>query len=254
MYKPKHTPISHLTELQTTLPECFSLICWNLQKVDFSHYLNRRIEDLLDIEEMHILSMQEARIQPQQNSFFGLPFHMSPNIETKTNVYGALTASSHKQKPFGQFLTRTKELGLTTHKPTIITQHPLNNGQTLTHINIHAINFVPHLAFKKELALLVQKIQDIKGPMIFSGDFNTWNNTRLNTLLRLTKQLNLTKVEFDDITPIKTLNRQPLDHIFYRELSLIKSQAINVTHISDHNPIIAKFCLTESHKSRLNQW
>ena len=91
--------------------------------------------------------------------------------------------------------------------------------------------------------MLLHKIEPISGPMIFSGDFNTWNKTRLRTLQTITQQLDLTMVEYPDIRPIKTLNRQPLDHIFYRGLQLKKSRAISVPHISDHNPIIAEFSL-----------
>jgi len=130
-----------------------------------------------------------------------------------------------------------------THKTAIITEHLLSNNQILTHLNIHAINFVPHLLFKKELASLWDKIRHISGPLIISGDFNTWNRTRLRTLTAATNQLNLTQVEFPDPRPIKTLNRQHLDYIFYRDLTLKEAQALSVPDISDHNPLIARFCL-----------
>ena len=240
MYKPKHSPLSDKTS-ELRLPNPFSLISWNLQKVDFSIYQPRKIEQLLNIEEMHILSLQEARIHENQRSFFGLPFCMAPNIETPNNVYGALTASAYQLEASHQFLTASRELGFATHKPAIITQHSLANKETLTHVNIHAINFVPHYIFKKELKLLLRKIEDMQGPLIISGDFNTWNRTRLTTLLKMTNQLELQMVDYPDIRPIKTLNRQPLDHIFYRGLTLNASRAISVPHISDHNPIIAEF-------------
>lgn len=240
MYRPKNSPISSDSQL-VKLPKRFSLICWNLHKTDFSNFQPRRIEKLLDIEEMHILSLQEARVQPNQNHCFGLPFRMSPNIQTRTNTFGAITASAYQQSTHHQFLTRSRELGFATHKSAITTQFILSNGSILTHVNIHAINFVPHLVFKKELQHLLENIKSIEGPLIFSGDFNTWNKARVKTLTNATNQLGLTKVVFSDSKPIKTLNRQPLDHIFYRGLRLLKSRAINVPMISDHNPIIAEF-------------
>ncbi len=242
MYRPKHSPLSNQLA-EAKLPDPFSLICWNLHKEDFSTFHPRNIEQLLNIEEMHILSLQEARINENQGTFFGLPFSMAPNIETPNNVYGALTASAYQHHTYHQFLTTSRELGFATHKPAIITQHPLNDGQILTHVNIHAINFVPHYVFKKELQLLIHKIEELEGPLIISGDFNTWNKARVTTLAKTVNKLGLTKVDYPDIRPIKTLNRQPLDHIFYRNLTLKNSRAITVPHISDHNPIIAEFSL-----------
>lgn len=240
MYRPKHTPVRPL-DSTSPLPEEFSVISWNLQKVDFSGSQLQTIEQLLHIEEMHILSLQEARVNEHQNRFFGHPFSMAPNIETPKNTYGVVTASAYEHSTYQQFLTTSRELGFATHKPAIITRHNMNNGDCLTHVNIHAINFVPHHVFKKELQLLWNKIESIEGPLIISGDFNTWNRTRVKTLQTATQRLNLNKVDYPDVRPIKTLNRQPLDHIFYRNLTLKDCRVISVPHISDHNPIIARF-------------
>ena len=243
MLKPKTTPISQ-HQHQETLPECFTLLTWNLQKVDFFHYIHRPIESLLSIPKVHLLSLQEAVIKPEQNRFFNLPFFMAPNIETKKQFYGVVTASNYYQSAFSQQLTQSRELGVMTHKAALVTQHRLNNGQTLTHVNIHAINFVPHHIFKAELLLLWNNIRLTQGPLIVSGDFNTWNKMRLNTLLKATKQLNLSQVVFSDSQAIKTLNRHPLDYIFYRDLSMRDAVVLSVPEISDHNPLIASFSPT----------
>ncbi len=243
MLKPKITPISQIN-CQQTLPECFTLLTWNLQKVDFSHYIHRPIETLLSIPKVHLLSLQEAAIKPKQNRFFNLPFFMTPNIETKKQFYGVVTASNYYQSAFSQHLTQHRELGVMTHKAALVTKHPLHNGQTLTHVNIHAINFVPHYIFKTELRILWDNIKLTQGPLIVSGDFNTWNKLRLNTLLKATKQLNLSQVVFSDSRAIKTLNRHPLDYIFYRDLSMRDAVVLSVPEISDHNPLVATFSLT----------
>ncbi|HHS99733.1 MAG TPA: endonuclease/exonuclease/phosphatase family protein [Thiomicrospira sp.] len=243
MFKPKISPTSY-TESNTVLPDCFTLLTWNLQKVDFSHYIHRPIESLLSIKNAHLLSFQEAAIQHQQNRFFNLPFLMAPNIQTKKQLYGVLTASQFKQSAHQQCLTKNKELGWMTHKTALITHHPLSNGQTLTHVNIHAINFVPNQIFKTELRLLWNNILHTEGPLIVSGDFNTWNKARLAILLIATKRLNLSMVSYPDNSAIKTLNRQPLDYIFYRGIHLQDSLALSIPEISDHNSIIASFSLT----------
>jgi len=243
MYKPKLTPLgSSIPTPEDSLPETFTLLAWNLQKVDFAHFIFRPIEELIDVTRPHLLSLQEAYTRAMQNRFFSFPFVMAPNIQTKKGYYGVITATPFPIKPYQQCLTRSREIGLTTHKTALITHHTLSNGQTLTHVNIHAINFVGTRTFKKELNLLWRFITEQSGPMIISGDFNTWNKQRLKHLYTATERLNLKAVTFPDVKPIKTLLRQPLDHIFYRELTLKNAQALSVPHISDHNPLIATFC------------
>lgn len=249
MYKPKFTPIPHSlhnSQNSNALPDCFTLITWNLQKVDFSHYIHRPIEALLPVPEAHILSFQEAATRPSQFKFFDLPFVLAPNIQTQQKQFGVLTASAHHLKPHHQCLTQSRELGWMTHKTALITEHRLANGDTLTHVNIHAINFVPHQLFRKELQLLWKRLAHLEGPMIISGDFNTWNLTRLKTLDSATKQLGLRLTLFPDSRAIKTLNRQPLDHIYYRGLTLQNSEVLSIPEISDHNPLIATFCLAKN--------
>lgn len=244
MYKPKLSPVYNSHDNQThqeALPSRFTILSWNLQKVDFSHFIHRPIENLLPIQTPHLLSLQEAAIFNAQNKCFNLPFAMAPNIETAKKHFGVVTASVATSKPLRQCLTLSRELGWMTHKTALITQHELANRETLIHVNIHAINFVPHTLFLKELHLLWAQLSHHTGPMIISGDFNTWNSTRLKTLLQATQQLDLQQVSFPDSRPIKTLLRLPLDHIFYRGLNLNDSQALSVPNISDHNPILATF-------------
>lgn len=241
MYKPKLTPISTPSTITKCLPNPFRLIAWNCHKVNFDRHHQQPIEKLLNIPAPHILSLQEANLSPDQPHFFQLPYIMIPNIQTAKNLYGVLTASSHYFYPLRQQLTQSRELGFLTYKASLITQHPLSNGDLLTHLNIHAINFVPHLLFKREMKTIWTLLHQLTGPMILSGDFNTWNKKRVTTLLEMMAALELKKVTYPDERPIKTLNRQPLDYIFYRGLEVDTAQAMPVSHISDHNPLIVDF-------------
>lgn len=248
MYKPSYTPINYTTNgvLETRLPPCFTVLTWNLQKTDFSHYVQRPIRDLFrglnhDITP-HILSLQEAKTKPEQNTFFNLPYIMAPNIQTQKHHFGVVTASSSIITPTRQFLTQSREFGWTTHKTALITQHLLSNNQTLTHVNIHAINFVTNTTFYRELNKVWQYLEHVSGPIILSGDFNTWNAKRALNLMNAVDKLHLKTVAFPDHKPIKTMLRHPIDFIFYRDLILKESEAIPIKTISDHNPILATFC------------
>jgi endonuclease/exonuclease/phosphatase (EEP) superfamily protein YafD len=234
MYLPKFTPLAqthHSLTPGSPLPDCFTLLAWNLQKVDFSHHVHRSIDSLLPVNQVHLLSLQEAATQPMQNTFFNLPFVMAPNIQTRNKHFGVLTASEFGLTPHHQCLTQSRELGWMTHKTALITEHPLSNGLQLTHVNIHAINFVPHALFKKELLHLWQHLAQRHGPMIISGDFNTWTTNRMNTLRTAAESLGLKQVTYPDSRPINLLDAHTFD----------------VPEFSDHNPLTATFCLTPNH-------
>lgn len=246
MYKPKFSPISSLPAKGSHLPNPFRLITWNCHKVNFDKHHHQPIEALLSIPSPQILSLQEVAITPEQPHFFQLPYAMTPNIQTPNSLYGVLTASSHYFNPLRQQLTQCRELGCLTYKASLITLHPLSSGELLTHLNIHAINFVPHLLFQRELESISTLLAQQTGPMILSGDFNTWNKKRVATLSQTVKALNLTQVAYPDQRPIKTLNRQPLDYIFYRGLEVLNAEAMQVPTISDHNPLIVDFQIDTS--------
>lgn len=241
MYKPKLTPISSTLTNLGALPNPFRLIAWNCHKVDFTSHHHQPIESLLNIPSPQLLSLQEAALTPEQPHFFQLSYIMTPNIQTHKKLYGVLTASTHHFYPVRQQLTQCRELGCLTYKASLITLHPLSNGEMLTHLNIHAINFVPHLLFQREIESLWHLLKHQTGPMILSGDFNTWNKKRVQTLFKIVNALALTQATYPDHRPIKTLNRQPLDYIFYRGLKINATQAMRVPNISDHNPLIVDF-------------
>lgn len=242
MYQPKHSPISQNAE-QKVLPKTFSILCWNIQKTDFSNLSPHQLQQQLNLQAMHIFVLQEARIRNNQNRCLNLAFKMSPNLQTKQNVYGTITASAFQQVMQQQLITLNKELGFATHKSAMVSKFKIANGDILTLVNIHAINFVPHFIFYKELKQLFQSLENISGPMIFAGDFNTWSKRRIKTLNSFMESLGLIQAQVNDTKHIKTLNRQPLDHIFYRGLKIMQAKAIAVPSISDHNPIYAEFCI-----------
>jgi endonuclease/exonuclease/phosphatase (EEP) superfamily protein YafD len=98
-----------------------------------------------------------------------------------------------------------------------------------------------HGQYKKELLRIVERIRDIEGPMILCGDFNSWNKKRYETMMEFTKDLGLTQVMFDSKRYIKCFNKQPLDYVFYRGLSIESQKVLDISTISDHNPLIVRF-------------
>jgi endonuclease/exonuclease/phosphatase (EEP) superfamily protein YafD len=109
-------------------------------------------------------------------------------------------------------------------------------------VNIHAINFTFGIvAFGEQLERIRPLLAAHPGPMILSGDFNTWRRRRSDILDAFANDFNLTPVEFDD-DHRKMFFGQPLDHIYVRGLRIGESDTRQLNS-SDHNPLLVEFRL-----------
>ena len=76
------------------------------------------------------------------------------------------------------------------------------------------------------------------GPVILSGDFNTWRKKRLRIVESLAFDLGLEAMSFQE-DHRKTVFGQMLDHIYVRSLTPESTDTYNVSS-SDHNPLSAE--------------
>lgn len=122
-------------------------------------------------------------------------------------------------------------------KAALITEYRLQNrDDTLLVANVHAINFTPGTRhFQQQLQSIVDQLERHRGPIIFSGDFNTWRGKRQRILLDLIGYLELHAAAYDHDHRRHTFGFA-LDHLFYRGLKH-KRGIVNRVFSSDHNPI-----------------
>jgi len=241
MFKPQQTPQlpTHPASQLPPLPNRFNLLVWNLQKTPANQLHLPQLQQQLPIlthTPIHIYVLQEAVL----HSYLNLPYAISCNIQTKHQSYGVLTASDYQMACIAQFLTQKRELGIFTHKSALLTAHFFTDQTPLYLLNLHAMIFVPYFIFKKELQRLAHLITDLSAPLIVSGDFNTWNRKRTQWLHDCLSQHHLKAAPIKNAQHIKSIQRYPLDHIYYRDLTLHQAQAFNVPQCSDHNPLIAQ--------------
>jgi len=143
------------------------------------------------------------------------------------------TACAHTQK----------EPWLRLPKSALYATYALSNGQSLAVINVHAINFtIGTVEFRAQIDALRNAVKKHHGPMIIAGDFNTWSEERMAALSELMKTLAMKEVTFSPDSRTQFITGLVLDHIYYRDLSLIAAEAPE-TDASDHNPLIAQFRL-----------
>lgn len=168
-------------------------------------------------------------------------YAMASNIETFRHLYGVLTATKIAFNTISSHLSHRREGGLITYKSMLITHHELPDGRTLHVVNIHGINFVSIKVFVKELEKIKAALHSCSGPIIVAGDFNNWTKKRIMALETFQHALGLEKADVQEGHHVKQIFAKPLDHIFYRDLTLLKAKAIDTMKISDHNPIYATF-------------
>ncbi|CAM4462949.1 endonuclease/exonuclease/phosphatase family protein [Shewanella livingstonensis] len=130
-------------------------------------------------------------------------------------------------------------------KSSLLSYFPLSNGETLLVANLHSINFEYALdSYAEQLQQLLPALRAHKGPIIFGGDLNTWRQARLSMLSQITMVLGLKAVTPDDDTR-STVMGYPIDHIYYRGLTLQSARVIT-TETSDHHPLLAQFKVGDS--------
>ena len=117
---------------------------------------------------------------------------------------------------------------------------PLEKGDSLLLINVHLINFEWGIsAYQAQLEQLFSFVENHQGPIIMAGDFNAWNEDRLNLVNNLIQKYGLDSVVLSQDERVRFLG-YPLDYIFTRGVKVVSATSEVVTS-SDHNPLLMKF-------------
>ena len=124
-----------------------------------------------------------------------------------------------------------------------MTQYALSDTDlTLVVVNVHAVNFSLGLgAFSKQIEQIGDLLEGHVGPVIISGDLNTWRPKRVQIIEEFAASLDLTAVTFADDHRVKFFGNT-LDHIYVRGLHALDANT-EVVETSDHNPMSAVFSM-----------
>jgi len=114
---------------------------------------------------------------------------------------------------------------------------PLEKGDSLLLINVHLINFEWGIsAYQAQLEQIFSFVENHQGPIIMSGDFNAWNEDRLNLVNNLMKKYGLDSVALSQDERVRFLG-YPLDYIFTRGVKVVSATSEVVTR-SDFEKIL----------------
>ena len=91
-------------------------------------------------------------------------------------------------------------------------------------------------AYEEQLRTLMQLVSQHQGPLVLSGDFNSWNGYRMRIIRELIKEFGLIEVPFAQDHRLRFLGN-PLDHVFVRGLNVLNATT-EPTESSDHAPLL----------------
>jgi endonuclease/exonuclease/phosphatase (EEP) superfamily protein YafD len=228
------------------------VLSWNIAKNNHDTRWSKDFLTILEHYQPDLIFLQEFRLRMGSRHAVGaieMSWSFAPNfMDAYHQTYsGVLTAAKIKPLSNNSILTNHYEPIVKTPKVSLITEYSIvNRRETLLTINSHLINFVDLNKFRTQLHELELALSTHHGPIIFSGDFNTWSRKRAAILEKVATRLGLTPVAFapHESKKIKRfLLSPPLDYIFYRGLAEKKTSAKVLDHIcsSDHKPLLAEF-------------
>ena len=217
-----------------------SLLNWNVQK-NKQHNWSEDFQSL--INEKDLVLVQEASLRHDSINDIDASRHWSfaPGYTMDGEITGVMTLS--RIQPLTQCSFVTLEPLLRSPKATSVTEYALlDSDQTLVVVNIHAVNFSWGTgAFQQQFEQIHDVLRDHDGPVILSGDFNTWRKRRVQIVNEIAASLDLTSVSFGDELVDDNRTRvfgKVIDHIYVRGLSTLDSDT-EIVKSSDHNPMSA---------------
>jgi endonuclease/exonuclease/phosphatase (EEP) superfamily protein YafD len=221
----------------------FSLLSWNIfkgKKEGWAEDFRKlsRNTDILILQEAYLTDSLKKMLRQEEYHW-----DMAPAFKYRQIEAGVLTAA----RTASNFTCAFRETEPITRIPksVLITRYPMSGtDRELLVANIHGINFtMDNSAFRKQIDRLENILAAHRGPMIVSGDFNTWNSGRMSHVNATADRLDLTAVRFDKTHRSRFFGHD-IDHVYYRGLEA-KNAATPIVSTSDHNPLTVVFKLAD---------
>ena len=237
--------------------EDLRVLSWNIHKASDPRLVGE-LARLASDRAPHVVALQESR--PSLTLPAGYAGHhatsfrrglIGPEEGVMTLALGAIDAAR-------AIRSSARELRLFTPKAALISSLPLDDGRELRVVNVHGLNFDPSgRQLAGQLEDLRGRLQDAATPLVVAGDFNTWNDRRMDVVLDLARALDLREVapDFPGGTkgrlPLRrareTLGLDPrlhLDRLFVRGLTPVHAAWLESYGGSDHVPLLAQLAWT----------
>lgn len=221
-----------------------SVLAWNIYKGRKSQYL-KSFTALAKNRDLIMLS-EATTGSPVSDSFKmpGYEWHLAASFDMKNNI-GAGTALGSQARPSNVHFYRTKDIEpfVKSPKATVLASYAIpGSAKKLLAISIHGINWDGDEALERQLNMILPELKAHNGPIIFAGDFNTKNPSRVALTKRILGSAGLKQVPWEN--PMK---KKQLDDAFTRGMSVKRARLIHdyVDTGSDHPAIDLQVELTD---------
>ncbi len=190
-----------------------------------------------------LMLFQEAALHTDDWGSLAASQHQSfaPGYRTRRSLTGVMTVSS--AQPITQCTLISREPWLRSPKATLVSEYALTGtDETLLVVNVHSVNFTIGVRdFTRQINEIQKVIAEHEGPVLLSGDFNTWRWRRTAIVQQVADDLGLSKLDFD-VDHRKRVFGQVLDHIYVRGFEVVQATTSEV-RTSDHNPMSVRLRL-----------
>ena len=211
----------------------FHLITWNVHKGQDKGWQ----EDLARLsKQADFVLLQEATQHQNLNTFSTALFVSSFSFKDLLSGVKTFTQTQPEWYCGGGVAEPLIQIP----KVASVMSFPLEKDDSLLLINVHLINFEWGIsAYQTQLEQIFSFVENHQGPIVMSGDFNAWNEERLNLVNNLMQKYGLDSVALSQDERVRFLG-YPLDYIFTRGVKVVSATSEVVTS-SDHNPLLVEF-------------
>lgn len=223
-------------------PTSIKTLVWNIRKAElldwpteFKKYGENR--DLFLLQEALRTNIFNSTLSHFQTNKWNMGISF---IYRKTDTAtGSMIGSSVEPTELYVKHSTNDEPFADTPKALTIAKYPIEGkAQELLVISVHAINFQTTGAFKRHIEMGAEMVRAHEGPVLFAGDFNSWNGPRTDYLFGLMKRLGLEAVTLKNADARMKFAGYPLDHAFSRGVKILNAEVISDSKGSDHKPIL----------------
>ena len=245
--------------------DTFSVLVWNVQKMTYKainnkevsedqyQHLKRLFDNYLNTSKVDFCLLQEVQLNNKEGDNFLL--HHNYSFVHSSNYYipddtARLGTAILTNKKIDSVQIETSNVrafyntGMS--KSATYAWMPLSNNKNLLVVSIHAINIINTNTFEKHITQVYETIKTHQGPILFAGDFNTWNKKRFKRLTELFSPLNINITHQSRFVKGSRLQwgKHPLDQVLTRGITIINNITVGkLDSPADHAPLTFRFIL-----------
>ncbi len=216
-----------------SFPHVVRLLNWNIKKGEGGAPFTADLQALA--QGRNLVTLQEGYESPLVNaslqSLPGLSFYMAGAFVYRGIMTGVITGAASEPARSEFRRSPSFEPVLNSPKMTSLSYYKMSEGKELLVANLHGLNFVGVDKFEAQVKDVAEALAAHKGPLIFMGDFNTWNTARMQVLEATVKSLGLETVNFT-----RPAGDKGLDHVFFKGCTVEKAEMPGTVKSSDHFP------------------